>query len=103
MTLLNFSINTPLHFNGVSLLCPFPDGYDNTQSYIITSSDTTVILISGINNNILIPKNAGTSIITFTQNSDSISTTVTVEQLLVNIIPDNININYKKNNSKCNT
>ena len=97
MTLSNFSINTPLYFNGVPLLCPFPDGYDNTQPYIITSSDPTVILISGTNGNILVPKNVGTSTITFTQNGNSINTIINVEKLIVNIVPDNVNINYNEN------
>ena len=94
MTLSNFLINTPLHLNGIPILCPFPEGYNNTEPYNITSSDSSIILISG---NILVPKNAGTSTITFTQNNISISTIVTVQKLLVDIIPDNVTINYSEN------
>ena len=88
--LLNFIINN-LYPNNSEFI-NFPTGYDLNLSYNITSSDTSVARIT--NNNVINAISIGTTTITFSQNDNSISTTLTVEPVPVLVQSNNKNMIY---------
>ena len=73
--LLNFVISN-LYPNN-SAFINFPIGYDSNLTYNITSADTSIATIT--NNNVVNALSVGTTTITFSQNGESISTTLTVD------------------------
>jgi hypothetical protein len=89
-SLSNFVINN-LYPNN-SAFINFPTGYDSNLSYSITSSDPAIASIT--NNNVINALSVGSADITFTQNGDSISTTLTVESVPVLVSADNQSMIY---------
>jgi len=88
--LLNFVISN-LYPNNSSFI-NFPIGYDSNLTYNITSADTSIATIT--NNNVVNALSVGTTTITFSQNGETISTTLTVESVPVLVRADDKNMIY---------
>ena len=89
-SLSNFVINN-LYPNN-SAFINFPTGYDSNLSYSITSSDTSISTIT--NDNVINALSVGSVDITFLQNGESISTTLTVDAVPVNVNAENKSMIY---------
>ena len=86
--LLNFVISN-LYPNNSSFI-NFPTGYDSNLTYTISSADTSIATIT--NNNVINAISIGTTTITFSQNGESISTTLTVDAVPVLVSADDKNM-----------